>query len=62
VDGIVNIIRGLGEKIDENFIVQKVLRSLLMRFNPKILALEDRKYLEKLTLDELCEILTTYEV
>jgi hypothetical protein len=62
VDGIVNIIRGLGETIDEKFIVQKVLRSLPMRFNPKISTLEDRKYLDKLTMDELHGILTAYEM
>jgi hypothetical protein len=40
VDGIVNIVRGLGETMDEKFIVQKVLRSLPMRFNPKISTLK----------------------
>jgi hypothetical protein len=43
VDEIVNIIIGLGETIDDQFIVQKVLRSLPMRFNPKISTLEDKK-------------------
>jgi hypothetical protein len=62
VDEIVNIIRGLGEIIDEKFIVQIVLRSLPMRFNPKISTLEDRKELDKLTMDELHEILTSYEM
>jgi hypothetical protein len=62
VDGIVNIIRGLGEKIDEKFIVKKVLKSLSMRFNPKISTLEDRKYLEKLTIDEFHGILIAYEM
>jgi sirohydrochlorin ferrochelatase len=32
----VNSIIGLGEEIQESVIVQKVLRSLPMRFNPKI--------------------------
>jgi hypothetical protein len=62
VDGIVNIIRGLGEIINENFIVQKVLMSLTMKFNPKISTLKDIKYLDKLTMDELHGILTTYEM
>jgi hypothetical protein len=62
VDGIVNIIRGLGETVDENFIVQKVLKSLPMRFNPKISALEVRKDLDELTMDELHGILTSYEM
>ena len=37
---IVNAIIGLGEEIEESVIVQKVLRSLPMRFNPNISALE----------------------
>jgi hypothetical protein len=41
VDEIVNEIIGLGEEIEEFVIVQKVLRSLPMRFNPKISALEE---------------------
>jgi hypothetical protein len=36
VDETVNAIIGLGEKIKESVIVQKVIRSLPMRFNPKI--------------------------
>jgi hypothetical protein len=36
VDETVNVIIGLGEEIEESVIVQKVLRSLPMRFNPKI--------------------------
>ena len=42
VDDIVNSIKGLGEKLDEKEIVQKVLRSLPMVYNPKIYYLEDR--------------------
>jgi hypothetical protein len=40
VDEIVNTIRGLGENIENSVIVQKILRSLPMRFDPKISALE----------------------
>jgi hypothetical protein len=53
VDEIVNAIIGLGEKIEESVIVQKVLRSLPMRFNPKISALEERSYLRLISMDEL---------
>jgi hypothetical protein len=42
VDETVNAIIGLGEEIKESVIVQKVLRSFPMRFNPKISALEER--------------------
>jgi hypothetical protein len=40
VDETVNEILGLGEEIKEFVIVQKVLISLPMRFNPKISTLE----------------------
>jgi hypothetical protein len=39
-DETMNAIIGLGEEIEESIIVQKVLRSLPMRFNPNISALE----------------------
>jgi hypothetical protein len=35
VDEIVNTIKGLGEKVEELMIVQKVLRSLPLRFDEK---------------------------
>jgi hypothetical protein len=40
VDETVNAIIALGEEIKESVIVQKVLRSLPMRFNPNISSLE----------------------
>jgi hypothetical protein len=45
-DETVNIIRGLGERTKESVIVQKILRSLPMRFDSKISAIEERSYLE----------------
>jgi hypothetical protein len=42
VDETVNAIIGLGEEFEESIIVQKILRSIPMRFNPKISALEER--------------------
>ena len=41
--------------------VQKVLRSLPIRFNPKVSAIEEKKHLEKLTMDTLWGILIAYE-
>jgi hypothetical protein len=40
VDETLNAILGLGEEIQESVIVQKLLRSLPMRFDPKISSLE----------------------
>jgi hypothetical protein len=53
---------GLGEEIKESIIVQKVLRSLPMRFDPDISALEERAYLKSISMDELHGIFTTYEM
>jgi hypothetical protein len=62
VDEIVNEIIGFGEEIEESIIVQKVLRSLPMRFNPKILTLEERLDLNSIIMDELHGIFTSYEM
>jgi hypothetical protein len=52
----------LGEEIEESVIVQKVLRSLPMRFNPKKSTLEERSDLNSINMDELYGIFTTYEM
>jgi hypothetical protein len=54
--------KGLGEKIKEQVIVQKVLRSLPMRFDLKISALEERENIATLNMDELHGILIAYEM
>jgi hypothetical protein len=58
----VNAIIGLGEEIEESVIVQKVLRSLPMRFNPKISSLEERSNLNSIRMDKLHRIFTAYEM
>ena len=35
------MIKGLGEEVKEEMVVQKILRSLPMGFNAKVLAIED---------------------
>jgi hypothetical protein len=62
VDETVNAIIGLGEEIKKSIIVQKVLRSLLMRFNPKITTLKERSDLNSISMDELHGIFTKYEM
>jgi hypothetical protein len=62
VDETVNAIIGLGEEIEESVIVQKVLGSLPMRFDPKISSLEERSGLNSVIMDELHGIFTTYEM
>ena len=62
VDEIVNAIIGLGEEIKESVIVQKVLRSLPMRFNHKISALEERLDQKSISIDELHGIFIAYKM
>jgi hypothetical protein len=62
VDEIVNSIRGLGEEVDESIIIQKLLISLPMKFDPKVSALEERTYLDSISMDELHGIFTAYEM
>jgi hypothetical protein len=58
----VNAIIGLVEEIKEFVIVQKVLRSLPMRFDPKILALEERSDLNSINMDQLHGNFIAYEM
>jgi hypothetical protein len=53
---------GLGEEVDEPIIIQKVLRSLSMGFDPKISALEEREDIDKVSMDELHGNFTPYEM
>lgn len=48
VDEVVNCIKGLGEELKDTMTVKNVLRSLLPRFDTKVLAIEDAKYLNTL--------------
>jgi hypothetical protein len=41
IEELVNTMKGLGEMIKEYFLVYKILRSLLDRFNSKVSAIEE---------------------
>ena len=62
VDEVVNIIKGLGVEVDDLVVVQKILRSLPMRFDSKISSLEEREYISTLSMDKLHGIFTAYEM
>jgi hypothetical protein len=62
VEELVNAMKGLGEKIEESILVQKILRSLLDKFNPKVSAIEELNDLKTLSIDQLLGTLTTYEM
>jgi hypothetical protein len=53
---------GLGKEIKESVNVQKVLRSLLMIFDPNISTLEERAYLNSIRMYELHGIFTAHEM
>jgi hypothetical protein len=53
VDEVVNYIRGLGEDLDESLVVQKVLRSLLLKYHAKVSGIEETRDLTKMKMNEL---------
>jgi hypothetical protein len=62
VDGVVNSIRATGEEITDKPIVQKILRSLPMRYDENISSIEDRSDLNTLIVDQLHGIFITYKM
>jgi hypothetical protein len=61
VEELVNVMKGLGEKMEEVSLVHKILRSLPDRFNPKVSAIEELNYLKSLHIDQLLGTLIAYE-
>jgi hypothetical protein len=62
VDEVVNAIIGLGEELNESLVVQKVLRSLILKYDAKVSAIEETRDLTKMTMDESHGYLITYEM
>jgi hypothetical protein len=62
VEELVNAMKGLGEMIEESFLVQNILRSLLDKFKPKVSAIEELNNLKTLSIDQLLRTLTGYEM
>ena len=52
----------LGEKTEDSIIVRKILRSLLKSFHAKVTAIEERKDLDEIKVQELIFSLQTYEL
>jgi hypothetical protein len=59
---LVNAMKGLGETFDDSLLVQKILRSLPNKFNPKVSAIEELNDLKNLSIDQLLGTLTAYEM
>ena len=62
VDEITNTLEGLGETVDENTIIQKILKTLPGRFNSKVSVLEYSANMDKLSKEELHGVLIAYEM
>eukprot|EP00253_Pinus_taeda_P020095 PITA_20095 len=62
MDEIVNCMRDLGEEFKEVVLVEKVLRSLSAKFDSKVSAIEEKENLQKITMSQLHEILTAFEM
>jgi hypothetical protein len=62
VEEMVNEMKAIGETIDEPSLVQKILRTLPDRFNPKVSAIEELNDLKTLEFDQLIGTLTAYEM
>jgi hypothetical protein len=62
VEEMVNAMKTLGETIDEPSLVQKILRTLPDRFNPKVSSIEELNDLKTLEFDQLLGTLTAYEM
>ena len=62
IDEIVNCMKNLGKEIKEATLVEKVLRSLSSKFESKFFAIEEKQNLQSITMSQLHEILTAYEM
>jgi hypothetical protein len=62
VEELVNSMKGLGENFDDSLLVQKILRSLPDKFNPKVFAIEELNNLKTLSIDQLLGTLTAFEM
>ena len=62
LDDIVNRMRNPGETITKSTLVEKVLRSLMTKFESKVSALEEKQDLQNLIVVQFHGILTAYEM
>ncbi|XP_019465355.1 PREDICTED: uncharacterized protein LOC109363549 [Lupinus angustifolius] len=58
---LINVMKGCGEKIPEQSIVEKILKTLSAKFDHVVVAIEESKDLENLKIDELQGSLEAHE-
>jgi hypothetical protein len=61
-EDLVNFMKGLGDKIEDAFLGQKILRSLPNRFNPKFSAIKELHDLKILSIDKLLRAINSCEM
>ncbi|XP_019438895.1 PREDICTED: uncharacterized protein LOC109344586 [Lupinus angustifolius] len=61
IRGLTNLMRSCGEQVKDEGIVEKALRTLSAKFDHVVVAIEESKDLEFLTIDELQGSLEAYE-
>ena len=62
MDEVVNSIREIGEELTDKPILKNILRSLPIRYDAKISTIKDSPKLDKITVDQLHGIFTSYEM
>ena len=62
LSNILNSLFNLGEPIPNSKVVRKILRSLLGRFRPKVIVIEESKAIDSIRVDELVCSIQTYEM
>jgi hypothetical protein len=62
VEELLNAMKGLGENIEESFLVKNILRSFLDKFNPKVSAIKELNDIKTLYIDQILGTLTSYEM
>eukprot|EP00253_Pinus_taeda_P007936 PITA_07936 len=62
IDEIVNCMENLGEEIKKVTLVEKVLRSLSVKFESKVSAIKGKQDLQTITMTQLHKILTAFEM
>lgn len=62
VTEVVNGIRGISGKWDEDGVVKKALRSLPKYYSSKVFAIEERKDLDKYIMDQLYGAFVAFEM
>lgn len=61
VKAIINKMSTLGEKIEKEVVIKKVLITLIEKFDHDALIIEEKKYLSSMEIDNLISSLTSHE-